>query len=252
VKKVISFASVKGGTGKSTLSILTALTLSAQGKKVLFIDLDPQNSSTFFFVGDPGYKSIFKVFMGDDVEKQIIKTEFNIDLLPSDLRLLDCRTIETNKIKKLLPKVDYDYCIIDTAPTYDALTQNAYFASDIIIIPSTVDAFSYKTCHFLIEKFQSLDIEADINILLNLWTPPKDTVKPTAWSVRESDLFRKDETINTFLMNNHIPRTMSLRRIIAEKGYRLKGKSLEPITNLVYEITGEQLEIDFIGEVVNG
>lgn len=250
--KVISFCSVKGGVGKSTLSILTALTLEAMGERVLFIDLDPQNSATFFFVGDPGGKSIFNILMGDEPERHILKTDFNIDIIASDLRLLDCRTIETNRIKKLLPKLDYDYCIIDTAPTYDGLTQNAYFASDVIIIPSTIDAFSYKTCRFLIEKLEGIDIKADVSILLNLWTPPKETTKPTAWSVKESALFRDDEIINHYLMMNHIPRSMSLRRVVAEKGYKLKGKSLQPIIKLVYDITGQQTTIDFIGEVKNG
>jgi ATPases involved in chromosome partitioning len=84
MKKTISFCSVKGGTGKSTLSILTALTLSAQGNKVLFIDLDPQNSSTFFFVGDPGHKSILKFLW-----EILLKSK----LLKQILILIYCRVI---------------------------------------------------------------------------------------------------------------------------------------------------------------
>lgn len=251
--KTISFCSVKGGTGKSTMSIITALTLQSQGYKVLMIDLDPQNSSTFFMVGSPEKESIFKIFMGGSITENIIKTDFGIDFIPSDLRLLDCRTIESNKIKKLLKLVDYDFCIIDTAPTYDSLTQNAYFASDKIIIPSTVDAFSFKTCHFLIEKFESLDIQADINILLNLWSPPSEKLKDTAWSVVESNLFRKDELLSQFLLKNSMNRSGTLKRIIAERGYKISGKNLDPILSLVSEITEIKLEdIKNIGAVVNG
>ena len=35
--KIVSFFNVKGGVGKTTLTILTAITLSKEGKKVLII-----------------------------------------------------------------------------------------------------------------------------------------------------------------------------------------------------------------------
>ncbi len=44
--KVISFYNVKGGTGKTSLSYLSGQYLSSIGKRVLFVDLDPQASLT--------------------------------------------------------------------------------------------------------------------------------------------------------------------------------------------------------------
>lgn len=38
--KICSFLNVKGGVGKTTLTILTAMKLSKEGKKVLLIDAD--------------------------------------------------------------------------------------------------------------------------------------------------------------------------------------------------------------------
>ncbi|MCD2412224.1 ParA family protein, partial [Borreliella burgdorferi] len=46
---VITLASLKGGVGKSSLSILFSYVLKELGKKVLLIDLDPQNSLTSYF-----------------------------------------------------------------------------------------------------------------------------------------------------------------------------------------------------------
>ncbi len=248
--KKISFCSVKGGTGKSTLSILNSLTLTAQGEKVLFIDLDPQHSGTFFFTEEPTSKSIFNVFMGETIESQITQTVYGVDLIPSDLRLLDTRTIETNRLRKALSKIeDYDFIIIDTAPTYDGLTQNAYLTSDAIIIPSTVDAFSYKTIYFLLEKLEDLELDADIGIVLNLWKPPKETVKDTAWSKREAKLFLEDERLKDYILDNSIPKANPYRRIITEQGYKLREKALEPIVALVDEITGIQPKLDFIGAI---
>lgn len=244
--KIISFCSVKGGTGKSTLSILTALTLKAQGARVLFIDLDPQHSGTFFFIEDDRGKSIFDAFMGKSIHSQIVETAYGVDLIPSDLRLLDTRTIETNRLRKLVKGLDYDFLVVDTAPTFDSLTTNAYLASDVIIIPSTVDPFSYKTLHFLFDKLTDLDLKAEIGIVLNLWKAPK-TTNETAYSVREANIFLQDEKLKDLILNTAIPRANQLKRVITEKGYTLKGKALEPILSLVNEITGIQLKLDLIG-----
>ncbi len=46
---IITMASIKGGVGKSVLSILFSYVLKELGKKVLLIDLDPQNSLTSYF-----------------------------------------------------------------------------------------------------------------------------------------------------------------------------------------------------------
>ena len=46
--KIVSFFNVKGGVGKTTLTILTAMTLSKEGSKVLIIDADTQANLTQF------------------------------------------------------------------------------------------------------------------------------------------------------------------------------------------------------------
>lgn len=46
---VITYSSMKGGVGKTTNAILTATNLAARGFKVLFFDLDTNNSGTMYF-----------------------------------------------------------------------------------------------------------------------------------------------------------------------------------------------------------
>ena len=45
---VITYSSMKGGVGKTTNAILTATNLAARGFKVLFFDLDTNNSGTMY------------------------------------------------------------------------------------------------------------------------------------------------------------------------------------------------------------
>ena len=51
---VISFINMKGGVGKTTLSTNVAYNLAQkEGKKVLFVDIDPQfNATQCFFTGE--------------------------------------------------------------------------------------------------------------------------------------------------------------------------------------------------------
>ena len=44
--KTITFALQKGGTGKTSISVSTAVQLAENGKKVLLIDADPQGNAT--------------------------------------------------------------------------------------------------------------------------------------------------------------------------------------------------------------
>ena len=246
--KTIVLCNVKGGTGKSTLSIVIALTLAQSGKRVLCVDLDAQNSLTYFFVNNTAGKSIFNYFIGSDYQSNIIHTDYGVDLLASDLRLLDLRTIETNRIKQLQNKLlDYDYMIIDTAPTYDNLTINAYYAADTIIMPSTVDVFAVKTCHFLLDKLEALDISANIGIVLNMWKPSKSkNIK--SWTIREAGLFFNDTRLKEYLCKSHIPRSNTLHKLIAIDGYKIKGNTIAGgmIQQFVSEITNQKINVNYI------
>ncbi|AHH11273.1 putative plasmid partition protein (plasmid) [Borrelia coriaceae ATCC 43381] len=47
---IITIASIKGGVGKSMISIVFSYLLKDMDKKILLIDLDPQNSLTSYFL----------------------------------------------------------------------------------------------------------------------------------------------------------------------------------------------------------
>ena len=70
---IITFSSMKGGVGKTTNAILTAANLAARGFKVLYFDLDTNNSGTMYFTqGIEGieetiethnvFESLFRIF----------------------------------------------------------------------------------------------------------------------------------------------------------------------------------------------
>lgn len=46
--KIIAFMGQKGGTGKTTLAVHTAVAAGQDGHKVVLVDTDPQESATFW------------------------------------------------------------------------------------------------------------------------------------------------------------------------------------------------------------
>lgn len=167
VKKV-SLINMKGGVGKSTITVNLAWHFAAKSqwnKKVLVVDLDPQFNASQYLIGQNEYKrildnnipTIWDVFEqlthlpGQpspkplDPDKVLYKVrKFHgggcIDLIPSRLELAFSLRNPGQKeqlLTKLIAKIEkkYDIILLDCAPTESFLTMAAYLASDYILVP---------------------------------------------------------------------------------------------------------------------
>ncbi len=153
---VITFSSMKGGVGKSTVAVLLANNLAARGKKVLFFDMDTNNSSTIYYttgIADEfPSQNVAEALSRRSVEGCAVKSRIdNVDIVPSSLRLFDIRSIDYHALKRTLSETAsaYDCVVIDTAPTYDNLVMNALYAADRILTPVQLDSFNLTTLRFL-------------------------------------------------------------------------------------------------------
>src|SRR6056297_1535257 len=156
--KVITFSLIKGGTGKTTTSILVANALASDGYRVLVIDMDIQNSLSFYYLDNAevieNQNIAFALHTGN-LESNILRSNYTgVDIIPSSFTLVDLRALSPQKLKRLIEKAEllYDFIIIDTAPTYDNIVLNALNASDMIISPSRTSQFDYKGLLFFQEK----------------------------------------------------------------------------------------------------
>jgi chromosome partitioning protein len=152
--KTICFSSIKGGTGKSSLCILTANYAASAGYRVLVADLDIQNSASSYYLDSPDEvdrKNIAAVFHTERIAENIISSNYaGIDLLASSLDLVKFRAIAERTLKRILDAstLPYDFMFIDTPPTYDNIVLNALHAADLIITPVAFSQFDYKGALF--------------------------------------------------------------------------------------------------------
>jgi chromosome partitioning protein len=144
---VISVASQKGGTGKTSTSISLAAGLARKGKKVLLIDIDSQANSSKVLLRNyleiPKNQTIFSTIL--DRKALVIHPTLiqHLSIVPShillsntDIELTTAKDHRESRLKSELDKIkaDYDYVIIDNPPALGWLTLNSFTASDKVLV----------------------------------------------------------------------------------------------------------------------
>lgn len=135
---VISVASTKGGTGKTSTVCNTAAALGLSGYEVLTVDMDPQRSlSRWYGVGQG--TALPEVLNGESALKGAVYTsdDFGFDLVPSSRRLRD-QEEHLNRLERPLRRLvneHYDLCLIDTPPSISRFSGAAVEMSGGVVIP---------------------------------------------------------------------------------------------------------------------
>jgi len=166
--KIIAVANQKGGVVKTTTALNLAAALGVLEKKVLLIDADPQaNASSGLGI------DIEQVVIGTyqvlelevNAKDAIIETSSpnvfimpaHIDLVAVEIELVDKMEREYMLKRALKPiKEEYDYIIIDCAPSLGLITLNALTAADSIIIPIQCEYFALEGLGKLLNTIKSV------------------------------------------------------------------------------------------------
>lgn len=184
--KIIAIANQKGGVGKTTTAINLAASLAVLEHRSLIVDADPQANATSGVGFEPKKikTSIYECMIDHDAPRDaVLNTQTpNLDLLPAHIDLIgaefELRDLQQreNMMKKVLEQIkhNYDFVIIDCAPSLGLITLNALTAADSVIIPVQCEYFALEglgkllnTIKIIQDKFNNaLELEG---ILLTMY-----------------------------------------------------------------------------------
>lgn len=144
---VIAVANQKGGVGKTTTSVATAVMLANRGIRVLLIDLDPQGNASSSLGVDKSslVRTTYDLMIGraaaldaarpsgrDNLE--IVATSSS--LAAAEIELVDFPDREHQLLRALAGIEErFDLVVIDCPPSLGLLTVNAFTAAQSVLVP---------------------------------------------------------------------------------------------------------------------
>lgn len=206
--KVITFATLKGGAGKTMNLFNLAGIIAAREKKVLLIDVDPQcnlSANCGIDVADMGFTTVKDIFAKyraseqpktkDVIIEHPIPGLSNIDIIPSSILLFNVEeniTLlegRTKILKSFIARNEkaldkYDYIFLDTNPSMSVFNINAFYVADAIIISTDVSSNSISGAE----------------LFCSLWDAKREQINETAE-------VRKEDNVEALLIGNFSARS---------------------------------------------
>jgi chromosome partitioning protein len=198
---VVAVYNMKGGVGKSTTAVNLAYHAAASGARTLLWDLDAQAASSFTFRVQPevegfGKESLQRI---DTLTEAIKATDYdNLDLLPADFayrkldRFLERLGRPNRDLADVIQKLgrDYDYVLLDCPPGLSILSENVFFAADLILVPTIPTVLSLRTLSRLVEHVGERGKGAKLTAFLSMVDRRKALHRHICeWSLRHPEFF---------------------------------------------------------------
>jgi chromosome partitioning protein len=217
---VISIASQKGGTGKTSTSISLSAGLARKGKRVLLIDIDSQANSSKVLLHDypkiPKEQTIYATILQREplpIRPTQVK---NLSIVPShilvsntDIELTTAKDHREARLKNELDKVknQFDFVFVDNPPALGWLTLNSFTASDKVLVVVSPGYFELDS---LVQLSKTLDevreyFNPNLMLLGYLFTMSEPTINTSA----SLQIIR--QTYTEKVLKTVIPRNTDLR-----------------------------------------
>jgi len=152
--RVITIASGKGGTGKTTLTANLGIALSKMGKKVLLVDADVAMANLSLILGMQSSPiTLHDVLLGEaQVHDAVYDGPEGIHFIPSGLSLDNYKRVDSERLAGIIASLEdqYDFILMDAAAGIEKNVLSALSAAQETLLvtmptsPAIADALKTK------------------------------------------------------------------------------------------------------------
>lgn len=242
--KTIVISNRKGGSAKTTTAVNLAKIL-ARDKSVLLIDFDTQGHASIGVgnVAVDGVAGVHSIFTGGTLSHTFVPTYIEgLTLSPAceifDVyEYSDLRGVLKNRFKRENVADFFDYVIIDTPPTFDALLKNSLEVADAVVIPVVPHHLGLIGVGQMIRGIYQISTEigkkmADVSILPVMYNPHINEHKE---SVKKLEIdFGKDKLFTP--IGNYIALAQQFQDGAHEPSNRRESKGIADYERFVTEL----------------
>ena len=245
MRQIVAVANLKGGVGKTTLTLLLARYFSLQGKSVLVIDADPQGSATQHYIDDElvsdsgiiakGIHVLLNsmIASGSGLTKELVisnlhhvipRTEEAYWLLPNfipssyyDTYLITqgLHLLFMGRILEHLNDFAFDVVFIDCPPYVNAFTLSSLVVANHLIVPVEATPISVVSANFMFETVAKYIRDG----LIKRETLREITVVPTKvrrTTAASASLKQMKRLYGDYVTENFLPFTESMNKFYAQ------------------------------------
>lgn len=252
MKKSYAFIAQKGGTGKTTTALSVAGGLVKCGQRVLLLDTDMQQNSSFVANVPVECQSNY---ISDVLRENctpadaILRTSSGFDIILADngIAAIEAASrLPSFTIKDIIESVedDYDYVLIDCPPAISKMTLMAMGAVDEIVIPLNADIYSINSLGQIIEsvkevkkKNKKLKIAGMLLTRYHGYTLEKMVLEQL------EGIADKNKTV---IFETKIPENVSIRECVGVPQtvfeYEPESKGAEAYRAFIKELNGEEFK----------
>jgi len=209
--KIITFASLKGGVGKTSCAVFVSQALAQHGRKVLTIDMDgPNNNLTDYFLRKQTVDELEKRNLGHVIvgalspQEAIFRTDSQVDVIAATQKMSRYLAVEMGRDPGLLLRfpgiikrlVEYDFVIMDTPPAYVPEFLCGIYASQQVIVPAALHRWMISGFNLVKEEVNKSETTTGIPIKLSIIPScvtekeAADVVQTTQWSSFKTAILR--------------------------------------------------------------
>lgn len=232
VTRRIAVVNHKGGTGKTTTAVHLAAGLAALGHRVLLVDADPQGNVATWLGVDAESCRMADLATGRATFREArIEVRENLDVVASDWRLAEAeeRLVKSPEREKWLRKrlrglKEYDFVIVDCAPSMSILTSSALAFVDEIVIPISMEYLALVGVRQIIDNILRVNAKGrEIRIAAVVPTFYQTNLRKNREILRSLRLYFHDRLAEPIRMNVRLSEAPSHRKTIFEYSPRSPG-----------------------------